>query len=84
MLSSYVNKYLQERGNFKTGVCQYNFGMDAPQMEISEESSFKGMPIKFPRSDRKSTADNSSIMIKDNGLTVVENMNLELPKTADT
>ena len=87
MLSGYVNKYLIERGSFKTEVCQYSFGMDAPT-EVTEESSFKGFPIKFPKSARKSTAENSSIMVRstnDNGLNAVENMNIpELPQTAET
>ena len=28
MLSGFVNKYLNERGNFKTEVCQYSFGLE--------------------------------------------------------
>lgn len=28
MLSGFVNKYLNERGTFQTGVCQYSFGLD--------------------------------------------------------
>ena len=27
MLSGHVNKYLNERSNFNTEVCQYNFGL---------------------------------------------------------
>ena len=31
MLSGYVKKYLGERGNFDTGVCQYTFGFQDDQ-----------------------------------------------------
>ena len=67
MLSGYVNKYLNERGNFKTEVCQYSFGLDAATKPTEEDvSSFKaagGLPIKFPSTARKSTADNSFAML---------------------
>ena len=66
MLSGFVNKYLNERGNFKTEVCQYSFGMDLPPVPptaTTENSIIKGIPVKFPKTARKSTTADSSIMI---------------------
>ena len=71
MLSGFVNKYLNERGNFKTDVCQYTFGMDLPlpQTATTDESTLKATAttnsIKFPKTARKSTTDDS-IMISQN------------------
>ena len=86
MLSGYVNKYLNERGNFKTEVCQYSFGMDQPTTEPTDDSTMKGLSVKFPKSARKSTADNSSIIISsqtDNALHVVDHNTVPLPQTAE-
>ena len=66
MLSGFVSKYLNERGNFHTDVCQYSFGMDLPlpsATATTENSFIKGVPVKFPKTARKSTTADSSIMI---------------------
>ena len=65
MLSGFVNKYINERGAFNTGVCQYTFGLD-PETATEGESptvapestKMNGTTIKFPTSARRSTAAN--------------------------
>ena len=66
MLSGFVNKYLNERGNFKTDICQYSFGLSSdlqtkpPETATTEDSVMlmKGPgtvtpSIKFPKTARK-------------------------------
>lgn len=71
MLSSFVNKYLEERGTFSTGVCQYSFGFginDAgkPNSAIDCEPPTRGGRntanplIRFPKSLHNSLPDNAT------------------------
>ena len=82
MLTSHVNRYLKERNNFNTQVCQYNnredlelssFGGGLSQVEPSEHNLELANAIKFPK--RRQQHRHSQQRIKMNTASAVTQMN---------
>lgn len=67
MLSNYVNKYLNERHTFNTGVCSYSFGL----AEEGDDKQIDNFPVKFPSREpkrKRSVMDKLSIVSGDTGV----------------
>lgn len=67
MLSSWVNKYMSERGTFDTEVCSYTFGMEDPEVQgavdITSPKIFESSTIDKTQHGRKSLADHATVAV---------------------